>query len=95
MISIFVSFLHFGQKRGKLTRIVSLLTLILVLPLQMGQRTQKESFGVCSVIIPPKRIIVSSNFLFSELPVHHGDQGNSEENIKGDADVQNTEYLSE
>ena len=36
MISILVSFLHLGQKRGKLTRIVSLLTLILVLPLQIG-----------------------------------------------------------
>ena len=73
---------------------VSLLTLILVLPLQMGQRTQKESFGVCSVIIPPKRIVLS-NFLFSELPVHHGDQGNSKEDIEGNADVQDTEYLSE
>ena len=73
---------------------VSLLTLILVLPLQMGQRTQKEAFGVCSVIIPPERI-VSSNFLFSELSVHHGDQSNSEEDIKGDADVQDTENLSE
>ena len=36
-----------------------------------------------------------SNLLGSELPVHHGNQGNSEEDIKGDADVQNTEYLSE
>ena len=50
MISIVVSFLHFGQNRGKLTRMVSLLTLILGVPLQIGQRTQKEALGVCSVI---------------------------------------------
>ena len=56
MISMMVSFLHFGQNRGKLTRMVSLLTLILVFPLQMGQRTQKESFDVWLSIIPPSNI---------------------------------------
>ena len=50
--SIMVSFLHLGQKRGKLNIAVSLYTLVRVLESQTGQRIQRESFCSSHTILP-------------------------------------------
>ena len=50
--SIFVSFLHFGQYSGKLTRTVSAYTLVRDRFPHVGHGTQRESLS-CIVIISP------------------------------------------
>ena len=57
-ISIKHSFLHLGQKRGKLTIAVSARTLVRVLFPQIGQRTQKD-FLLVSVSISASYMAIS------------------------------------
>lgn len=46
MTSIFTSVLHFGQYRGNRKRTVSSYTFVRVFPPQIGQRIQRELFGL-------------------------------------------------
>ncbi len=55
-----VSFLHLGQKRGKLNIAVSGFTFILVLAPQVGQRTHFDSSRFSLTLNPP--VLNSSAF---------------------------------